>query len=100
MTAVRIEGLTHGYNGRTLFKDADLVIERGERVAIIGPNGARVDVGVGGRALGEAGWTACRCLCMGRPAAAAAARAGGTTGGRTPGAVLPDCNPTPAAAPV
>ena len=38
--AVKIEGLTHGYNGRTLFQDADLEIEKGERVAIIGPNGA------------------------------------------------------------
>jgi ABC-type multidrug transport system fused ATPase/permease subunit len=38
--AVHIEGLTHGYNGRTLFEDASLTIERGERVAIIGPNGA------------------------------------------------------------
>ncbi|KAL4439755.1 hypothetical protein ABPG75_002756 [Micractinium tetrahymenae] len=38
--AVRIEGLTHGYNGSTLFREADLVIEKGERVAIIGPNGA------------------------------------------------------------
>lgn len=38
--AIRIQGLTHGYNGRTLFKDADLEIHRGERVAIIGPNGA------------------------------------------------------------
>lgn len=38
--AVKIEGLTHGYNGRTLFNDANLEIRRGERVAIIGPNGA------------------------------------------------------------
>ncbi|PSC69255.1 ABC transporter family [Micractinium conductrix] len=39
--AVRIEGLTHGYDGvGVLFKDADLTIEKGERVAIIGPNGA------------------------------------------------------------
>ena len=38
--AVKIEGLTHGYNGRTLFEDASLEIEKGERVAIIGPNGA------------------------------------------------------------
>ena len=38
--AVRVEGLTHGYGGDLLFEDADLVIERGERVAIIGPNGA------------------------------------------------------------
>jgi ATPase subunit of ABC transporter with duplicated ATPase domains len=38
--AVNIEELTHGYDGRTLFKDASLSVERGERVAIIGPNGA------------------------------------------------------------
>lgn len=38
--AVRIEDLTHGYNGRTLFENAHLEIHRGERVAIIGPNGA------------------------------------------------------------
>lgn len=38
--AARVEGLTHGYAGRTLFKNANLTIERGERVAIIGPNGA------------------------------------------------------------
>ena len=38
--AVKIEALTHGYNGRTLFENADLEIHRGERVAIIGPNGA------------------------------------------------------------
>lgn len=37
--AVRIEDLSHGYNGRQLFKNADLTIEKGERVAIIGPNG-------------------------------------------------------------
>jgi ATPase subunit of ABC transporter with duplicated ATPase domains len=36
---VSIEGLTHGYNGRMLFKDADLEIEKGDRIAIIGPNG-------------------------------------------------------------
>ena len=38
--AVRIESLTHGYNGRTLFEDAHLEIHKGERVAVIGPNGA------------------------------------------------------------
>jgi ABC-type multidrug transport system fused ATPase/permease subunit len=32
-------GLSHGYNGRQLFRDVDLEIEQGERVAIIGPNG-------------------------------------------------------------
>jgi ATPase subunit of ABC transporter with duplicated ATPase domains len=32
-------GLSHGYNGRQLFRDVDLDIEQGERVAIIGPNG-------------------------------------------------------------
>jgi hypothetical protein len=46
--AVQVQGLTHGYNGRTLFKDADLTIERGERVAIIGPNGGWVGGGWGG----------------------------------------------------
>ena len=47
--AVRIQDLTHGYGGRPLFQGADLVIERGERVAIIGPNGARRQgVGWGG----------------------------------------------------
>jgi ATPase subunit of ABC transporter with duplicated ATPase domains len=35
-----IEGLTHGYNGRPLFKDVDLELGKGDRVAIIGPNGA------------------------------------------------------------
>ena len=38
--AVEIEGLTHGYNGRTLFENVDLRIGKGERIAIIGPNGA------------------------------------------------------------
>ncbi len=51
--AVRIEGLTHGYDGRTLFKDADLTIERGQRVAVIGANGA------GKRWVGGA----CTCMC-------------------------------------
>lgn len=36
---VTIKDLTHGYGGRLLFKNADLDIERGDRVAIIGPNG-------------------------------------------------------------
>ncbi|GBF90920.1 ABC transporter F family member-like [Raphidocelis subcapitata] len=39
-SVVSIDGLTHGYHGRTLFKDASLEVERGDRVAIIGPNGA------------------------------------------------------------
>lgn len=34
-----IEDLTHGYSSRMLFQDAELIIERGERIAIIGPNG-------------------------------------------------------------
>lgn len=37
---VSIRGLTHGYHGRPLFKDVNLDIEKGDRVAIIGPNGA------------------------------------------------------------
>lgn len=36
---LHVQDLTHGYNGRTLFKDVDLEIEKGERIAIIGPNG-------------------------------------------------------------
>lgn len=55
--AVQVQGLTHGYNGRTLFKDADLTIERGERVAIIGPNGGLV--------VGRLGWL---CTCHVCPA--------------------------------
>ncbi|GLI58502.1 hypothetical protein VaNZ11_000233, partial [Volvox africanus] len=35
-----IEGLTHGYPGRPLFKNCNLEIAKGDRVAIIGPNGA------------------------------------------------------------
>jgi hypothetical protein len=33
------QGLSHGYDGRLLFKDVDLEIGQGERIAIIGPNG-------------------------------------------------------------
>lgn len=36
---VAIEGLTHGYGSDALFEDATLTIEKGHRVAIIGPNG-------------------------------------------------------------
>mmetsp|Transcript_1554 Transcript_1554/g.5478 ORF Transcript_1554/g.5478 Transcript_1554/m.5478 type:complete len:630 (-) Transcript_1554:4382-6271(-) len=35
-----LEGITHGYNGQLLFKDANFVLERGDRIAIVGPNGA------------------------------------------------------------
>ena len=35
-----IEALTHAYPTRPLFNDVDLLIEKGDRVAIIGPNGA------------------------------------------------------------
>lgn len=38
-TVVEIRNLTHGYNNRPLFKNVDLTIEKGERIAIIGPNG-------------------------------------------------------------
>ena len=38
-TAVEVEGLEKGFDGQTLFKDLDLLIEVGERVAVIGPNG-------------------------------------------------------------
>ena len=64
--AVRVENLTHGYAGRTLFKNASLTIDKGERVAIIGPNGAGGWGGVGwggewwcqGKAMGPGrGWS-------------------------------------------
>ena len=37
--ALEVEGVTKGYNGTPLFKDLDLMVEVGERVAVIGPNG-------------------------------------------------------------
>jgi len=37
---IAIEGVSHGYGGTTLFRDVDLLIERGDRIAILGPNGA------------------------------------------------------------
>ena len=37
--AVTLDGLTKGFDDLTLFKDLNLQIEAGERVAIIGPNG-------------------------------------------------------------
>lgn len=42
-----MEDLTHGYGGRLLFKNANLEIERGDRVAIIGPNGCAGRGGAG-----------------------------------------------------
>ena len=33
---LRIQGLTHGYQDRKLFDEADLHIEKGERVAVMG----------------------------------------------------------------
>ncbi len=37
--ALEVEGLAQGYDGTPLFSSLDLMIEVGERVAIIGPNG-------------------------------------------------------------
>ena len=37
--ALEVEGLAQGYDGTPLFSGLDLIIEVGERVAIIGPNG-------------------------------------------------------------
>lgn len=34
-----VEGLHHGYGEKTLFDDASIAIERGDRIALIGPNG-------------------------------------------------------------
>ena len=38
--ALRFDGVGHGYSGRRLFRDVDLVLEHGERVALLGPNGS------------------------------------------------------------
>jgi len=38
--AVEIEGLSHGYDGEILFANTDLMIEAGEKIAVIGANGA------------------------------------------------------------
>lgn len=37
--AVELEKLSHGFDGRTLFNDFNLLVEAGERIAIIGENG-------------------------------------------------------------
>ncbi|MCC1496700.1 ABC-F family ATPase [Alcanivorax sp. 1008] len=37
--AVTLDGISHGYDGETLFSDVSMQIEAGEKVAIIGPNG-------------------------------------------------------------
>jgi ATPase subunit of ABC transporter with duplicated ATPase domains len=37
--ALEVEGLSQGYSGTPLFSGLDLMIEVGERVAVIGPNG-------------------------------------------------------------
>jgi ATPase subunit of ABC transporter with duplicated ATPase domains len=37
--ALEVEGLSKGYDDKTLFKNLNLMVEVGERVAIIGPNG-------------------------------------------------------------
>ncbi len=37
---VSVAGLTHGYNGAVLFENAQLLVERGQRIAFLGPNGA------------------------------------------------------------
>ncbi|GMH44160.1 hypothetical protein BSKO_12094 [Bryopsis sp. KO-2023] len=38
-TVLTIEDLTHGYGDRRLFDHVDLIVEKGERVAVIGSNG-------------------------------------------------------------
>lgn len=59
--AVNVNNLTHGYNGRTLFRAADLVIERGERVAVLGPNGAGECLAKRQEGRGEDAVQACGC---------------------------------------
>ena len=34
-----LEDVGHEYDGRWLFRDVDLVLEHGERIALLGPNG-------------------------------------------------------------
>jgi len=36
---LELRGLSHSYEDKALFKDVDLEIQKGERIAIIGPNG-------------------------------------------------------------
>jgi ATP-binding cassette, subfamily F, member 3 len=36
---ILIDNVSHGYDGTLLFKDASIAIERGDRMAILGPNG-------------------------------------------------------------
>jgi ATP-binding cassette subfamily F protein 3 len=38
--AIRLEHATFGFDGRPVIRDADLVIQNGERIGIIGPNGS------------------------------------------------------------
>ena len=38
--ALEIEGLGHGYEGETLYQGTNLMVEAGEKIAIIGANGA------------------------------------------------------------
>jgi ATP-binding cassette, subfamily F, member 3 len=36
---INVEHVSHGYEGSLLFEDTSLTIEKGDRVAVIGPNG-------------------------------------------------------------
>ncbi|MFR6640658.1 MAG: ATP-binding cassette domain-containing protein [Christensenellales bacterium] len=40
MSILKINGLSHNYDGKVLFKNADLTINNGEHVGIVGLNGA------------------------------------------------------------
>ena len=35
----KVDGVTHGYEGNPLFESADMIIEKGNRIALLGPNG-------------------------------------------------------------
>ena len=37
---LKVEGLTKSFGERTLFRDADLTVQKGDRVALVGPNGS------------------------------------------------------------
>lgn len=45
-TAVEIKGLRHGYSSTPLFDNLNLTIGRGERLALVGPNGVLSAIGV------------------------------------------------------
>ena len=56
--AVELEKLSHGFDGRTLFNDFNLLVEAGERIAIIDPESGRVTGWIDLSGLGPSGASA------------------------------------------